>query len=322
MAVYMQWGLAAPNFDLFEAYEGRESWWLADRSVWGRGTVTFADGSGVEIPGDAFDSAYVARLSGEREVTLAGDLRFDAEGQAVAGQVGRLLISADLWPAPMEGRVVYDIDIAVRDINRVIATPSPADDLRLIAAQFGGDDVLLSLSGPARLSGGGGRDALIGAEGDDRLLGGSGGDYLDGGAGRDRLTGGAGRDLLLGGVGNDRLDGGAEADVLIADAGGDTLVGGDGADVFVIRGSAGRVVLADFQPGEDRIALTDVARFSDLAIGSTAAGDALIEIASQRIVLQGLVAEDLTAADFRFATPAATLVDRAMSDFLTGWDYA
>jgi len=128
--------------------------------------------------------------------------------------------------------------------------------------------------------------------------------------------------LLLGGAGNDRLNGGAGADVLMADAGGDTLVGGDGADVFVIRGSAGRVVLADFQPGEDRIALTDVARFSDLAIGSTAAGDALIETTSQRIVLQGLVAEDLTAADFRFATRGETLVDRAMSDFLTGWDYA
>jgi hypothetical protein len=133
------------------------------------------------------------------------------------------------------------------------------------------------------------------------------------------MPGAGGRDLLLGGAGSDRLNGGSGADVPIAEAGSDRLIGGEGADVFVIRGGAGRTVLADFRPGEDRIALRDLARFHD---HRTAAGDAMIETMIRRTVLQGVVAGGLTTADFRFATRGETLVDRAMSDFLTGWDYA
>lgn len=57
-------------------------------------------------------------------------------------------------------------------------------------------------------------------------------------------------------------------------------------------------------------------------IGRTAAGDAMIETMTRRIVLQGVVAEGLTAADFHFAARAEALADPAVTDFLNGWEYA
>ena len=82
------------------------------------------------------------------------------------------------------------------------------------------------------------------------------GPVLTGGAADDSLTGGTGDDLILGGAGNDLLTGGAGQDVLADGTGTDTLAGGAGADLFVLSADGQTDVIADFQPGIDRIDLT------------------------------------------------------------------
>ena len=65
------------------------------------------------------------------------------------------------------------------------------------------------------------------------LWGNAGDNRLLGGGGADRLYGGEGDDLLRGGFGNDALTGGAGDDVLRGDQGADHLTGGAGSDHFV-----------------------------------------------------------------------------------------
>ncbi len=71
-----------------------------------------------------------------------------------------------------------------------------------------------------------------------------------------RLRGAAGDDLLMGGDRPSHLRGGAGDDMLVQGAAGDELEGGDGRDIFVVRRAEGRVVIADFRPGQDQLDLT------------------------------------------------------------------
>ncbi len=77
-----------------------------------------------------------------------------------------------------------------------------------------------------------------------------------GGDGNDTLAGSGGDDLLMGGDGSERLEGGAGGDILRDGGGRDTLVGGEGADVFILDMDGALDVIADFQPGVDRIDLS------------------------------------------------------------------
>ncbi len=100
-----------------------------------------------------------------------------------------------------------------------------------------GDMKVASGAGPATLSAGSRPSLLYGGTGKDNIVGGSKSDVLFGGAGNDTIKGGPGNDYLYGGKGDDRLE------------------GGPGADTFVFdRVNAGHDVIADFKPGEDRIA--------------------------------------------------------------------
>jgi len=83
-------------------------------------------------------------------------------------------------------------------------------------------------------------------------------------AGAERIEGTAGDDLLLGYAGADTLEGAAGDDVLIAGTGADRLTGGAGADVFVFRADGQRDLITDFQPGLDRIDLSDWGRVYDI----------------------------------------------------------
>jgi Ca2+-binding RTX toxin-like protein len=65
-----------------------------------------------------------------------------------------------------------------------------------------------------------------------------------------------GGDLLVGGVGGDDLRGGAGVDVILDGDGEDTLRGGAGADIFVLSEDGLTDVIADFEPGIDRIDLS------------------------------------------------------------------
>ena len=86
-----------------------------------------------------------------------------------------------------------------------------------------------------------------------------------GGAGNDALSGDARGDLLDGGAGNDTLSGGAGDDILIDGAGNDRLIGGTGADIFVLALDGARDVIADFQPGIDRLDLSALGPVYSLA---------------------------------------------------------
>ena len=120
------------------------------------------------------------------------------------------------------------------------------------------------------LSGFGGADTIVGGAGDDGISGGDGNDELSGGAGNDTISGGSGENIISGDDGDDRL---------IVEDGGSTLTGGAGRDIFQINLSQDTpeeistqeiqtlnledirqtlTEIADFVPGEDRIAIQGV----------------------------------------------------------------
>jgi ELWxxDGT repeat protein len=146
-------------------------------------------------------------------------------------------------------------------------------------------------AGADTLIGTGGADTINGLGGDDSITGLAGPDRLSGSGGDDRISGGAGADRINGGTGNDRLDGGA---------GNDRLTGDAGADRFVFAGRFGRDVVTDFSlRGDDRIDVSAFdLRFRDLDIRQDG-DDAVIRIGRNRITLQDIQADDLTAGDFR-----------------------
>lgn len=123
------------------------------------------------------------------------------------------------------------------------------------------------------------------------------------------VTGTAGRDQIIGGTGNDRIIGGAGDDILVDGAGSDTLVGGAGRDIFVLTADGQTDVIADFEPGIDRLDMGELGRFYTLdAIGftSTATGGSF-SFGSERVIVntasgRPLLAQELTIEDLRDLT--------------------
>jgi Ca2+-binding RTX toxin-like protein len=153
------------------------------------------------------------------------------------------------------------------------------------SAAGGGND-----GGGNLILGGAGRDYVVAGWGADTVLGGAGNDTIIGHGstvfrppipigGYQAILSREPADLLLGGAGNDSIEGGGGADTLLGGRGDDTLVGGFGADIhsggagadlFVFRpvrlnglyldvgrGDGGRDIVLDFQPGCDRLDLSD-----------------------------------------------------------------
>ncbi|MEL6551846.1 MAG: calcium-binding protein [Cyanobacteria bacterium J06621_11] len=134
----------------------------------------------------------------------------------------------------------------------------------------GGDDQIFGKIGNDTLDGGGGNDGLFGGMGDDSLDGGNGEDQLNGDVGSDTVIGGRASDILVGGsnagTGNpleiDQLIGGvvtASGDVIFDNAS-DTFVLGDNNGSFYARGGFDDyAIIFDFEPGIDRLELSQVA---------------------------------------------------------------
>ncbi|MEM9232110.1 MAG: hypothetical protein AAGB10_21160, partial [Pseudomonadota bacterium] len=100
-------------------------------------------------------------------------------------------------------------------------------------------------------------------------------------------TGTAAQDQIVGGAGDDTLRGEGGADVLVDGAGSDVLEGGSGADTFVLLRDGVEDRLTDFEPGLDRLDLSDWGRFyttDALEITPTASG-ARIEFGTERLWL-------------------------------------
>ena len=157
-----------------------------------------------------------------------------------------------------------------------------------------GSDTLLGQAGNDRLLAGNQDDFLFGGDGHDVLNGEGGNDWIWGGEGADRLNGGPGDDTLDGHFGNDVLNGGLGNDVLDACA---------GADVFFFAGTGdqGDDRIVDFEDGIDLIRVTTLS-FADVTV-SSAGSDTLITFSSgTTLLLEGVAAATITAADFDFVT--------------------
>lgn len=84
----------------------------------------------------------------------------------------------------------------------------------------------------------------------------AGGMISTGGAMAGPVNGGQFGDLLIGGAADDDMRGGDGGDVITDGAGDDILRGGAGADIFVMAQDGCADIIADFQPGIDRIDLS------------------------------------------------------------------
>lgn len=84
-----------------------------------------------------------------------------------------------------------------------VLIPNPGDTTDDVILGFGGNDVLMGLSGDDLLQGGDGNDRLNGSIGDDIVFGGDGIDGVHGNAGDDLLIGGRSDDTITGGDGDD-----------------------------------------------------------------------------------------------------------------------
>lgn len=121
---------------------------------------------------------------------------------------------------------------------------------------------IFGFAGDDDIQGGGGNDYIDGGDGDDILYG----DLIDGSAStknlNDTIFGGNGDDYLSGNSGDDYLDGGNNDDFLTGESGNDVLTGGVGSDTFYFDtppipvGSLGIDTITDFNPGEDKILLS------------------------------------------------------------------
>ncbi|RYG04815.1 MAG: calcium-binding protein, partial [Caulobacteraceae bacterium] len=166
-----------------------------------------------------------------------------------------------------------------------------------------GDDIARGGQGADFVQGNTGDDLVFGDLGDDTAVGGQGFDFVQGNAGDDYVSGDLGNDTVLGGQGADVVLGGAGDDYVSGDLGDDTLIGGTGADLFNFSGGSGHDIITDFSRVEGdqiRISPGDAASFSALSITSQGA-DTLITLGAQTVLLVGVSAGSLTAADFVFA---------------------
>ena len=224
--------------------------------------------------------------------------------------------------------------------------PVMGDDVQLTPGLMGpfplglraldGDDAVLGSSDGETMFGNRGRDTLTGAEGDDVILGGRDDDSIYGGIGNDFVAGNIGNDLVEGGDGDDTLRGGQGSDVLIGGNGNDLMygdfgidaqIGGIGSDTFVLRADntssfaeiaslAGDAdLLLDFQPGVDRIGLTDGLTEADLIITDFGTQPVTIPPEVQGLIDEGIIsATDLDPDGDGLAR--VTLVSVSGGDFL------
>jgi parallel beta-helix repeat protein len=169
-----------------------------------------------------------------------------------------------------------DNDTLVADLGNDYLNGGLGDD-RLVGD--GGDDFLDGDAGNDNLDGGAGNDLLKGNTGNDVLNGSLGNDYLTGGSGNDTIGGNEDNDLLEGEAGDDFLSGNSGNDILTGGSGNDILVGGFGndlidmgndaeSDTFIYTFDDGSDIIQNFDLGEDRFAITNIANVRITTSGS------------------------------------------------------
>ncbi len=197
------------------------------------------------------------------------------------------------------------------DALRVVANGGAAFLLDLVSIESliltPGADTVIMADGLARVDAAGGNDHVNGLTGNDTILLGAGNDLGGGGGGNDTIYGGDGFDWMYGGLGNDlmsgdaandRLYGGDGNDRIIGGTGNDLLSGGTGADVFVFDAASGVDHISDFQNGADRIEFHSLTAAA-LQISSSGT-ETIIHYSTCTLILDGIAASLITAADFTF----------------------
>ncbi|WP_377835504.1 calcium-binding protein [Acidimangrovimonas pyrenivorans] len=162
----------------------------------------------------------------------------------------------------------------------------------------GGDDTFFGQNGKDCIAGGAGNDRIHGGNQFDTIEGGAGNDTVWGDNGRDHvllgagddvfhdnaqpdllgadtvwagegndfINGGGGNDVFFGGSGNDTIVGGPGDDQLYAGHNVDQLTGGAGADEFFFFAGDGWNGISDFEPGIDKIVLSNLEGHENLEI--------------------------------------------------------
>jgi 5'-nucleotidase / UDP-sugar diphosphatase len=140
---------------------------------------------------------------------------------------------------------------------------------------------------------------LAGDNGANRLRGNFANDTLSGLAGNDRIVALDGNDALLGGRGNDTSFGGNGNDTIISGIGNDRSIGGLGRDVYVLGKGPGRNVILDFRNNQDKLALTDGLKFSNLRF-SEVGNSTVIRLRNSDVlaILQGVDSSVINSRDF------------------------
>jgi|GEM_PF-1580972 len=167
-----------------------------------------------------------------------------------------------------------------------------------------GNDQVVGSENADLLSGGSEHDQLFGIWGADAIYGDSGNDTLGGVLGDfDTIYGGDGQDVLFSAGGGDILVGGSILLPHLRGAPGSDLTPGDGfGDTFVFGPVAsGPATIQDFELGIDRIDLSWLAfGMGDVTVMDVA-GVTHVVVGYLDVVIEGVAAADITAADFIFA---------------------
>ena len=131
-----------------------------------------------------------AGLGGVTLVVLQGNFILDETDQVVGGQ----LTGWRTFVAPDGAAVESEASGLSIDLLAMVDWVLFGDEVALLNAFFGGNDVFTGSYGADVLAGYTGNDLLRGGDGNDTLLGDEGDDTLEGGAGADSMEGGNGWD--------------------------------------------------------------------------------------------------------------------------------
>ncbi len=237
------------------------------------GTI-FAGNGNDAVTGYAYNDTLFGEFGND---TLAGgdgnDLLFGNAGtDSVDGSGGDDIIFGGKDNDFLDGNTGNDI--VGGDIGNDTAVGGDGNDLLFgnagedFVAGGTGEDILFGGRDADTLQGEAGNDIASGDIGDDFIDGGKGNDTLYGNAGADSLDGFEGDDILYGGKEDDTLIGNAGNDILYGDRGSDSLVGGTGSDSFVLIRGSDSDIIADFENGADKLALSSGLPIDQLSITS------------------------------------------------------
>lgn len=291
-ASYVVFGLVTPRDLVGSPRDDTLSGTLGADTIAGRGGDDILDGlDGTDrIHGNAGNDTILGGGDADR---LAGGLGKDV----IFGGAGQDRIEGNHGGDRLFGEAGRDV-INGGGGDDLIESGAGADTARGDA----GDDRIDGGGGADTLAGGGGNDTLSGRGGNDAVWGGAGDDVASGGRGNDVVMGGDGRDSLSGGGGDDLLFGDMRRDTLHGGAGSDTLLGGHGADVFAFVQGDGEDVVADFEPGRDKLGFAGAGlSLADITL-TRAATDILVfyGVGDDFIRLQGVTLASLSPDDFQF----------------------